>query len=155
MKTHLLAMLMLAMPAMAPAHEIETETLIIIHPMTFETPKTARAAAGYMAITNLSDASDRLLEVRADVPQIRLHRTEEADSTIRMVHIDTLTIPAGDTIVLELGGLHVMFMGLDGGALRAGDTLPATLIFEHGGEVEVEFHVEERTGDPIDHSQHN
>jgi copper(I)-binding protein len=39
-----------------------------------------------------------------------------------------------------------MFMGLDGDPFEAGESVPATLVFETAGRVEVEFKVEPRAG---------
>jgi copper(I)-binding protein len=70
-----------------------------------------------------------------------------------MLPVDIVEIPAGATVAFEPGGLHVMFMGVAGAALREGGHLTATLEFERAGEVEVTFNVEARTGGP-DHGEH-
>jgi copper(I)-binding protein len=38
-----------------------------------------------------------------------------------------------------------MFMGLIGDPFEEGETVPATLVFENAGEVEIEFNVEKMT----------
>ncbi|MEM8538140.1 MAG: copper chaperone PCu(A)C [Pseudomonadota bacterium] len=141
----------------AAAHDYSAGKLKIVHPMAFETAKSAKAGAGYMAITNDSDKADRLVEVRAEFPRVEIHNIEEKDGIASMIHMEEgLDIPANKTTKLSPGGFHVMFMGLDGG-LELGTEFPATLVFENAGEVEVVFKVEERTGDEgaHDHSNHN
>ena len=74
-------------------------------------------------------------------------------------HVDHLDIPPGQTVSLERGGYHVMFMGLTG-PLTEGEMHKAVLIFERAGRVEVEFMVDPPGGDgghdhsQMDHSQH-
>ncbi len=46
-------------------------------------------------------------------------------------------------------------MEVDGAALREGASVPATLVFEHAGEVEVTFNVEaRRAAGEMDHGDH-
>ncbi len=47
-----------------------------------------------------------------------------------------LPIPAGATVVLEPGGLHLMFMDLHR-PLVEGDTVTITLTFERAGTIDV------------------
>lgn len=126
------------------AHEYRAGDLTIGHPFAYATPKGAMAGGGYMRITNAGTADDRLIGLRADFPRVMLHDTQEKDGIARMMHLETLDIPAGETVVFAPGGMHVMFMGLDGDPFEPGETIPATLVFETAGEVEVEFLVEER-----------
>ena len=143
MRALILASLLAATPL--AAHEYEVGPLKIDHPIALETPKAARAGGGYMTITNRGDTDDRLLEVRAEFPQVMIHRSTVDDQGIaRMEHIMALDIPAGETVALEPGGLHIMFMGLNGDPLEAGETFLATLVFEKAGEIEVVFEVEKR-----------
>lgn len=139
----------------ATAHDYTAGDLEIAHPVAFESPKLAKAGAGFLRITNTGETDDVLLEVRADFPRVQIHTTEETDGVAKMIHVDTLAIPAGETVKLAPGGLHVMFMGL-GDPLEAGQEIPATLVFENAGEVEITFTVEPRpeSGKSMDHSSH-
>lgn len=137
------------------AHDYKAGDLEIIHPIAFESPKMAKAGAGFMMIKNTGDADDTLLEVRADFPKVQIHTTEEKDGIAKMIHIDGLPIPAGEAVKLAPGGLHIMFMGLSD-PLQEGAEIPATLVFENAGEVEIIFNVEARPegGKMMDHSNH-
>ena len=134
----------------ANAHEIQVGDLEIIHPAIPLPSRGAVTAAGYMAIVNNGTHPDRLIGV--DVPMAKstsLHRTEvSADGVARMLPLDAVDIPADDTVRLEQGATHVMLMGLSA-PLQDGDMVPATLIFEHAGRVEIEFMV-----DPADGRDH-
>ncbi len=136
----------IAFAAPALSDDYRLGDLHIDHPMAFEAPRTAMAGGGYMTITNEGADADRLVEVRADFPRVMLHTTQETDGVARMIHLDAVEIPAGDTVSFAPGGLHVMFMGLDGTQFRAGDSIPATLVFEVAGEIDVTFDVVSRDG---------
>ena len=156
MKTLLiLASALILSTGIATAHDYTVGNLEIMHPMAFETPKMAKAGAGFLTITNTGDTDDVLLEVRADFPKVEVHTTEESDGVARMMHVDNLPIPAGETVEIAPGGYHVMFMGLEA-PFEDGQKIPATLIFENAGEVEVTFNVEVRPedGESMDHSNH-
>jgi copper(I)-binding protein len=130
--------------APALAHDFTLGDLSIGHPYAIATPPRARTGAGYLTITNAGTAADRLLEVRADFPDVQLHTTEvDAAGVARMRELEAVEIPAGETVVFEPRGMHVMFVGL-AAPLEAGATIPAVLVFEQAGEVEVVFNVEER-----------
>ncbi len=138
----------------ANAHDFTAGDLVINHPMAFETTKTAMTGGGYLSITNNGTTPDRLLGVRADFPKVELHTTEEKDGVAKMMHVEAIDILPGETVTFAPGGLHVMFMGLNGDPFEVGETIPATLIFEEAGEAEIVFNVEKRTGHGMDHSDH-
>lgn len=138
-----LAAALLTTPALA--HEYKLGDLEIVHPYILES--TGKTAAGYFSITNHGSTGDSLVAVKADVPHAAVHATETDSSGIsRMTPVPALEIPAGATVTLQPGGLHVMFMGL-ARPLADGDRLPATLVFEKAGEVAVDFNVQPRTPD--------
>ncbi len=145
------AALMLATTALA--HEVKVGDLEIIHANIPAPVASAQSAAGYMAISNEGDQADRLIGVEVDfAAQAMLHTTEfSADGVAKMMHVDALEIPADDTVVLEPGGFHIMLMGLTQ-PLDVGAMLPATLIFEKAGRVEIEFMIDPSDGS-VDHSK--
>ena len=145
-----------SLPGLAFAHEFKANELEIIHPIAFETAPTAKAGGGYFTIVNFGETDDSLIAVKADFPKVMVHKSEETDGIARMMHVDRVEIPAGETVEFAPGGYHVMFMGLPG-PLQAGDSFPATLVFETAGELEIIFNVEERgsSKDDTDHSGHN
>ena len=112
--------------------------------MIFEGPPAQKAAAGYMTIRNAGTQADSLIGIRADGPAAGLHETREEGGVARMAPVATIEIPGGGEVAFAPGGLHVMFVGVDAAALRAGAKLDATLVFEGAGEVPVTFNVEPR-----------
>jgi copper(I)-binding protein len=154
MKRLALALALLAFPA--AAHEVRTGSLVIDHPYALETPATALSGAGYMTITNTGRDPDRLLAVRADFPRVTLHGTQtDAQGVTRMIPLEAIEIAPGATVTLAPGGMHVMFMGLDGDPFEEGERIPATLVFERSGEIAVEFWVEPRAGGMTGHEGHD
>ena len=144
MRLLLAAAIFAAAPVLA--HDYEVGALSVGHPVIYEGPPTLRTAAGYMTVTNAGDEADSLIGIRSDAARASLHETREEDGVARMLPVEIVEIPAGGTVTFAPGGLHVMFMDVDGRALREGAELPATLVFERAGAVEVTFNVEPRSG---------
>lgn len=145
--------LILATPALA--HEVTVGDLEIIHPHIPQPAATAKAAGGFMAITNNGTEPDRLIGIESDIAaKSEVHESRvDANGVGTMEHVDAIEIPPGETVNLEHGGYHVMFMGL-AGPLTEGELHKATLIFERTGRVEIEFQVDPPAGmGQMDHSK--
>lgn len=155
MKRFLALTVLLTLPGMGLAHEYSIGDLDINHLVIFETAATAKAGGGYLVITNTGENEDALIDVKADFPRVMIHQTTQTNGIARMSHVGHLDIPAGETVDLVPGGYHIMFMGLDA-PFEVGQSIPATLVFENAGEVEVTFKVKKRTaGDPGGHEDHS
>ena len=141
----------------ATAHDYLLGDLAIIHPFSYETPTTARAVGGYLSIANTGTTDARLIAVNADFPRVMLHTSDVEGGVALMMHVEEgIVIPAGGVVTLEPGGTHVMFMGLEA-PLKVGDEIPATLVFEGLGEIEIVFPVEARDGlleSDVEHQGH-
>lgn len=155
MLKHVAALALALSATQALAHEFNLGNLVVDHPRIFETTDVAKSAAGYFAVLNKTDADDALLEIRANFPKVTLHNTIEVEGedggVMRMVPVDRMSIPDGDTITFAPGGLHVMFMGLEA-PLKEGDLVPTTFVFQNAGEMDVIFVVEKADG--ASHSGH-
>ena len=94
--------------------------------------------AAFFTITNNGSDADRLVAAMSDIAAAtEIHEMAMKDGTMTMSPLmDGLEIPAGETVTLEPGGYHIMFIGLTQD-LKAGDTFTLTLEFETAGEVEV------------------
>jgi copper(I)-binding protein len=145
--------LMLAAPALA--HEVTVGDLQFIHPHIPQPAGLAKTAGGYMAIVNNGAEADRLIGVESDIAaKAEVHESKvAADGVSTMTAMPVLEIPAGETVSLDRGGYHVMFMGLTG-KLAEGEMRKVTLIFERAGRVEVEFMIDPPAGmGAMDHSK--
>ena len=102
---------------------------------------TAKAGAVYMTFINNSSRTDRLLSVTtAASDTAQLHESVEKNGVATMKPVAALEIPAGGTVELKPGGIHVMLTGLRA-PLKKGDMIMLELKFEQAGTVEVMAHV--------------
>ena len=74
-------------------------------------------------------------------------------NVMQMRQIDAIDLPAGQTVELKSGGLHLMLMGLKA-PLKDGDRLPMTLKFEKAGSIEVTVKVEKSEAMKTDDHKH-
>jgi copper(I)-binding protein len=95
--------------------------------------------AAFFTVTNNGAEDDRLVAAASDVAAaVEIHEMAMKDGTMQMSPLmDGLPIPAGETVVLEPGGYHIMLIGLKQD-LKAGETFKMTVTFEKAGEVELE-----------------
>lgn len=140
------AALLLAGPALA--HEVMVGDLEIIHANIPQPAASAKAAGGFLAISNNGAEADRLIGVEADfAAKSETHESKvDANGIGTMEHVDFIEIPPGQTVNLEHGGYHIMFMGLKD-TLKEGEMRKVTLIFEHAGRAEVEFMIDPPVGE--------
>jgi periplasmic copper chaperone A len=147
----------IALAAPVLAHEFVQGDLQIIHPYIPRPAASAKAAGGYMAIVNTGAEPDRLIGVESDLAaKSMLHESKvDASGLGTMEHVEALEIPPGQTVNLEHGGYHIMFMGLKG-PLTEGEMHKAVLVFERAGRVEIEFQVDAPAGqDGHSHDGHS
>ena len=86
-------------------------------------------------------AADRLISAAAPISaKTELHTHINDNGVMRMRKIPAIDLPAGETVTLKPGGLHVMFMGLKA-PLQEGGSFPLTLTFEKAGTVTVQVSV--------------
>jgi len=98
------------------------------------------AGGGFLRIVGGPQA-DKLLSARADFAgRVELHSMSMDGDVMRMRQIDSIDVPAGKTVELRPGGLHIMFMELKA-PLKTGASHPLVLKFEKAGEVKVAVQV--------------
>jgi copper(I)-binding protein len=82
------------------------------------------------------------------------------DGVMKMREMENgIEIPAGETVALKPGGLHIMFMGLTR-SFEEGTTVPVVLTFEKAGDVAVDLSVAKMgakspAGGGMDHGKMN
>jgi periplasmic copper chaperone A len=101
-----------------------------------------QAGGGFIAITNRGEETDRLVHATSPrAARTEIHSMEIVNDVMTMRPVEGgLEIPAGETLSLEPGGYHVMFIGV-AEPFREGEIVPVTLEFEDAGRVELEFEV--------------
>ncbi|WP_392338892.1 copper chaperone PCu(A)C [Loktanella salsilacus] len=150
----MIALSVAILPGFAMGHDYKVGDLHVEHPFARATPKTAMTGAGYLTILNSGTEDDTLVAIEADYPRVMMHDSATVDGIATMTQMDGVTIPAGGTVSFAPGGLHVMFMGLNGDPLEAGESVPATLVFEKAGRLDVVFKVEDSGNIAADHGAH-
>lgn len=96
------------------------------------------SSAAYMDIENQGKKAVQLVSLKSPVAKkTELHTTLMKDGVMKMQEVEHLNIPAGDTVQLKPGGMHVMLMGLNG-QIKEGDKVPVTMTFSNGQTVSVE-----------------
>jgi copper(I)-binding protein len=123
---------------------------------TRATLPNAPVGGGYVTITNNGTDADRLIGAESVFsPDVQVHEMAVIDDVMQMSQLpDGLEIPAGETVTLAPGGLHLMFMQISQPFVE-GETVPVTLTFEHAGEIEIELAVEAFGASSMsDHSEH-
>ena len=141
LKTTLLAAVAavaLTLPATA-----EMAKIMVDDPYARSATSMAKSGAAFMALMNHSGEDDRLIAASSDAAQrVELHTHIEDDDVMRMVEVEEgFPIAAGETIMLERGGKHVMFLGLTE-PFEQGKMIDVTLTFEKAGDVAVQIPVD-------------
>ncbi len=114
-------------------------------------PKQADRGAVYMNIESAD--GDRLLSASVDASiaaSVEVHETvavdgeetEEGMAMMMMQEVEAIELPAGETVVLKPGGLHIMLLDITE-PLTIGQKFDLNLNLEKGGEMVLEIEVKE------------
>lgn len=117
---------------------------------------SAPAAGGYMTITNAGSSDDTLLgatSVAAGMTE--LHQMAMQGDVMTMSAVENgIVVPAGGSVTLEPGGLHLMFMNVRT-PFKEGECVAVTLQFARAGAVEVVLAIGGIAADaPPEHAGH-
>jgi copper(I)-binding protein len=125
----------------AAAHEYTLDKLTIGHPWAPASHGAAKTAAVYVTFVNEGARNDRLLGVSTPIAaHAGLHSNEKMGDMVHMQQVPTIDIPAGKTVELKPGELHIMLEGLQH-PLKEGEMVPLTLTLANEGDVHVEVMV--------------
>lgn len=107
-----------------------------------EVPPASTVTAAYLKIENKGDKADKLTGVSSDIAgKAQIHTTSVDDKGVAKMEMQKeIEIPAGETVVLEPGGTHIMLIDLKEPVMGK-DEVELDLTFENAGEVEVEARV--------------
>lgn len=98
-------------------------------------PPGARMLAGYATLRNNSDVDVVIVAAESErFGMVEIHESYRDGERVRMRRIPELLIPAGESVALEPGGLHLMLMRpespVEDGELLAIDLLGRDVRFE-------------------------
>lgn len=142
-KITLLILVLLASFSVAQAQTLELPPQLLIYNVwvrptaptpvdgaTPESPLPGTVSGAYMTIENVSDEDYKLVSVSDGIAEMTtLHEmTLDAKGVMRMHMIDSLDIPAGQTVKLDSNGYHAMLMNVSED-IYPGEAVPLTLTF--------------------------
>lgn len=97
-----------------------------------EAPPSAKVLGAFLSIMNSGQSDRVLMSVEADsFEKVEIHKMEVHGKMTHMVLQKELLIPAGETVLLEPGGYHLMMMRPDK-RFRAGDNVTLKFKFKDG-----------------------
>ncbi len=108
-------------------------------------PQMTEAGAVYMVIKNDGDQDDKLIAAKTDVCEVvELHQSMLEGDVMSMHPVEggVIEIPAGGSVELKPGGLHLMLIRLKS-PLEQGASIALTLVFEKSGQVGVNAEIRE------------
>ncbi len=112
-------------------------------------------AAAYLSVTNIGESAVTLRGAESSFARVELHETIAADDGVMSMRERTegFEIEAGDTLVMEPGGIHVMLIGVERDQMLLVGEIPIDLDFGPAGLVSVMAEV--RDGAKTDHGGMN
>jgi copper(I)-binding protein len=142
MKRNTLALLVVALGLSfsVQAQEAKVGSIKVEQAYTRSTVPGQMAAGGFMKIENKGTA-DQLVSASSPVAgEVQLHEMAMEGNVMKMRQVKDIAVPAGGSVELKPGGLHLMFMNIKA-PLTAGESVPVKLKFAKAGEVEVKMPV--------------
>jgi copper(I)-binding protein len=131
---------------------LSAPTMDVIDGWVREAPPTSRVLAAYMQIINLTDGDLTVTGVTSpDFETADLHRTVVEEGVARMLPVPELTIPAGSSVTLEPGGLHLMLFD-PVRPLQEGDSV--TLVLHRSDDICITLSVPVLRGTGAEHVHH-
>lgn len=101
----------------------------------------AAPAGGYFVLHNSARQPAVLVSAAsAAFGHVMMHRTTEEAGVSRMLHVDSVDVPAGGKVSFAPGGYHLMLMQPTR-KLAPGERIPVMLEFLGGRQVTAEFQV--------------
>ena len=95
-------------------------------------PPGQMMSAAFMQLTNTTDREITIIGGSSPaVKAIELHQHTMVNGVMKMRRIPSLSIQPASSVMLEPGGLHIMFIGLKG-LLTKGDNFSFDLKFQNG-----------------------
>jgi copper(I)-binding protein len=97
---------------------------------------------GFFTVKNSGKVDDKLVVVSSPTAgQVQMHEMAMQNNVMKMRELkDGIAIPAGGTVKLAPGGLHLMFQKVKA-PFKQGESVPVTLTFEKAGKIDVTLKV--------------
>lgn len=124
--------------APAGSAEVTAGTLVISKAYAKAMLPGQPVGGAYLTITNNGKADDELVSVSSPVAgAVELHEMAMQGEVMKMRKLDKgIAIPAGKSVELSPGGLHMMFTKVKQ-PFKQGETVAVTLTFAKAGNVDI------------------
>ncbi len=110
----------------------DSSGVVVIDPYVRAIPPGLKVSAAYMTLQNNTDAEKKLVGVSSDsAKNAELHEHVHKDGMMQMREVESISIPANSSTMIEPGGYHIMLIGLTK-AIKSGDLLNMELKFDDG-----------------------
>jgi copper(I)-binding protein len=104
-------------------------------------PPTRSEAAAYFTVVNHGLVADTLVDISSPIAQSgMLHQQVPEGGRVHMEHVAVPVVPAGDSLAMAPGGMHVMFTNLES-LPQAGSSIVVRLRFARAGDVTIKVPV--------------
>jgi periplasmic copper chaperone A len=101
-------------------------------------PPGAPTSATYLVLNNPGGVDRRLVKAESGVAKtVELHEHRNENGVMKMRAVDSIVIKAHGQTELKPGGYHVMLIGLKN-ALKEGDRVVLTLVFDDGSRQQID-----------------
>ena len=142
MKRNTLALLVVALGFgfAVQAQEVKVGSIKVDHAYIRATVPGQQVAGGFMKIENKGIADQLLSASSPAAGEVQLHEMAMEGNVMKMRQVKDIPVPAGGSVELKPGGLHLMLMNIKA-PLAAGESVPVKLKFAKAGEVEVKMPV--------------
>jgi copper(I)-binding protein len=129
--------LLTALALLAPVLGYSAAPLTITAAWVRATPPGVTTAAAYFTITNNGTAEERLLGATSPAARTaELHTSVEEHGMQHMRPLAEVVIPAGGSVELATGGMHIMLIDI-AAPMKPGEEVPLTLHFAHAGDLTI------------------
>src|SRR5512132_1960849 len=141
MPTLLTRTLTAAMLSVFSAAAAQAGDIAVDDPFARASAGPAKVGAAFMTLKNSGAAADALVAAESPVAaRAELHAHTSDGDVMRMRQVSLIDVPAGESVDLQPGGLHIMLIDLKE-PLKQGETFPLTLTFAKAGTMTVQVPV--------------
>jgi len=141
--------LILALMGLALSVPVLADSVKIENAWARATAPGQKVAAGFLDLT--ADADMVVVGGSSPVSKsLELHFMRMDNGVMEMRQMKEIALPKGQTVKLEPGGLHIMFIGMKN-QIKAGDKVPVTLIVKGADGKEQKLAVEAEVRRPGGH----
>ncbi|HUF00027.1 MAG TPA: copper chaperone PCu(A)C [Anaerolineales bacterium] len=110
------------------------------------TRPAAQGANGAVYFVIRSSEADEIIGASSDVAEaVEIHESRMSGDVMEMHQVESVRLDAGDQVMFEPGGLHIMLIGLKQN-INTGDEIEITLLFKNSQDLMISVPVSNTPG---------